>query len=30
VTRKSLNEDDQKRLVDEALADLDFQVFGSR
>jgi F-type H+-transporting ATPase subunit b len=30
VTRKSLSEDDQKRLVDEALADLDFQVFGER
>ncbi len=28
VTRKSLTEDDQRRLVEEALGDLDFSVLG--
>ncbi len=28
VTRKSLNEDDQKRLVEEALGELDFSSLG--
>jgi F-type H+-transporting ATPase subunit b len=30
VTRKSLNEDDQRRLVEEALSELDFSALGER
>jgi F-type H+-transporting ATPase subunit b len=30
VTRKSLNEDDQRRLVEEALSELDFTALGER
>jgi F-type H+-transporting ATPase subunit b len=30
VTRKTLNEDDQRRLVEEALAELDFSALGER
>jgi F-type H+-transporting ATPase subunit b len=30
VTRKTLNADDQQRLIDEALADLDFEAFGEK
>lgn len=30
VTRKSLTEDDQKRLVEEALSELDFEALGGR
>jgi DeoR/GlpR family transcriptional regulator of sugar metabolism len=30
VTRKTLNEDDQRRLVEEALSELDFSALGER